>query len=97
MKTSSFLTTVAFVVIANSSFAADSTGTTEQQVPNALINPKPTTFCNPLNLDYRLQPDPKLGYRAAADPVCVYFKGNYFIFASRSGGYWFSPDFVSWK
>ncbi len=67
------------------------------EVPSPLINSRPTTFCNPLNLDYMLQPDPKIGYREAADPGCIYFHGNYFVIASKSGGYWFSPDFVDWK
>ena len=65
---------------------------------NPLINQKPTTFCNPLNLDYKIQPDHEKGYyREAADPVALFYKGNYYIFASKSGGYWMSPDFVNWK
>lgn len=64
----------------------------------SLINPKPTTFCNPLNLDYMIQKDHDKGwYREAADPVALFFKGNYYLFASKSGGYWMSPDFVNWK
>ena len=63
-----------------------------------LINPKPTTFCNPLNLDYMIQKDHKKDwYREAADPVALFYKGNYYLFASKSGGYWVSPDFVTWK
>ena len=63
-----------------------------------LINPKPTTFCNPLNLDYQYQIDKKTKaiYREAADPVSLYYKGNYYLFASKSNGYWFSADYVTW-
>ena len=50
---------------------------------------------NPMDLNYRFQfQDP--GYREAADPVCEYFKGKYYLFASVSGGYWSSPDLVKW-
>ena len=63
-----------------------------------LVNPKPSTFCNPLNLDYMIQPDHATGwYREAADPVAVFFKGHYYLFASKSDGYWMSPDFRDWK
>jgi len=49
-------------------------------------------IANPMNLNYRFQS----GYREAADPVCEYFKGKYYLFASVSGGYWSSPDLVKW-
>ena len=63
-----------------------------------LVNPKPETFCNPINVDYMIQKDHEKGwYREAADPVALYFKGNYYLFASKSGGYWMSPDFRVWK
>lgn len=62
-----------------------------------LVNPKPSTFCNPLNLDYKVQDDHEKGwYREAADPVVVFFNGHYYLFASKSGGYWMSPDFRKW-
>ena len=50
---------------------------------------------NPINLNYRFQYDDP-GYREAADPVCEYFKGKYYLFASKSGGYWSSPDLADW-
>jgi hypothetical protein len=35
-----------------------------------LVNPTPSTICNPLNLDYKIQADHEKGwYREAADPV----------------------------
>ncbi|MFH1198188.1 MAG: family 43 glycosylhydrolase [bacterium] len=55
----------------------------------------PTTFCNPLNLSYRFMSD-AVDAREAADPVIVLFKDNYYLFASRSGGYWTSPDLRTW-
>ncbi|MFN8208973.1 MAG: family 43 glycosylhydrolase [Bacteroidales bacterium] len=53
------------------------------------------TFCNPLNLNYRFMVD-AVDAREAADPVIVLYKDDYYLFASRSGGYWTSPDLRSW-
>jgi hypothetical protein len=57
---------------------------------------EPQTFCNPLNLNYRFMAD-AIDAREAADPVIVLFKDNYYLFASRSGGYWTSPDLRNWS
>ena len=52
---------------------------------------------NPMNLVYRFQlQDKDPARREAADPVCEYFKGKYYLFASKSGGYWSSPDLAEW-
>lgn len=48
-----------------------------------------------MNLNYRFQPGDEIR-REAADPVCEYFKGKYYLFASKSGGYWSSADLVDW-
>lgn len=50
---------------------------------------------NPLELNYRFQYDTP-SYREAADPVLEYFKGKYYLFASKSGGYWNSEDLCQW-
>lgn len=55
-----------------------------------------TTFCNPLNLNYRFSNNPQASYREAADPVIQLFKGTYYLYASKSGGYWYGPDLVHW-
>ena len=55
-----------------------------------------TTICNPLNLSYRFCLD-KPSRREAADPAIVLFKGGYWLFASKSGGYWHSNDLISWE
>lgn len=54
-----------------------------------------STFCNPLNLNYRFTISGS-GYREAADPEVVYYEGCYYLFASVSGGYWYSTDFKNW-
>jgi hypothetical protein len=55
----------------------------------------PKTFCNPMNLSYRFMVD-AIDAREAADPVVVLFKNDYYLFASRSGGYWWSSDLRNW-
>jgi len=54
------------------------------------------TFCNPLNISYRFQLT-KPSRRTAADPVIVLYKDNYFLFATASGGYWYSKDLLKWN
>ena len=51
---------------------------------------------NPINLNYRFQPKDE-SRREAADPVLEYFKGYYYLFASKSGGYWRSEDLADWE
>lgn len=53
------------------------------------------TFCNPLNLPYRFQHDPPIS-REGADPTMVLYKNEYWLFVSKSGGYWHSPDCLNW-
>ncbi len=54
------------------------------------------TFCNPLNISYRFTLD-KPSRRAAADPVIVLYKDNYYLFATASGGYWYSKNLLTWN
>lgn len=53
------------------------------------------TVCNPMNLSYRFRPDGE-SRREAADPTVIKFKGEYYLFASKSGGYWHSKDLAQW-
>ena len=57
--------------------------------------PAARTFANPLNLDYRFALEAP-SRREAADPVIVLFGDDYYLFASKSGGYWRSTDLVDW-
>ncbi|HEY7236829.1 MAG TPA: family 43 glycosylhydrolase [Gemmatimonadaceae bacterium] len=54
-----------------------------------------STFANPLDLDYRFMPSAP-SRREAADPMILRFHGDYYLFASKSGGYWWSPDMRAW-
>ena len=53
------------------------------------------TICNPVDISYRYQPD-KPSRREAADPTAILFRDVYYLFASKSGGYWCSDDLASW-
>ena len=55
------------------------------------------TYCNPMNLNYQFQSSSRLSYREAADPLITIYKGKYFLYASHSGGYWYSDDMQNWK
>ncbi|MFY0598969.1 MAG: family 43 glycosylhydrolase [Cyclobacteriaceae bacterium] len=56
------------------------------------------TFCNPIDLSYRFRPETnENSRREAADPTVVFFKDRYYLFASKSGGYWHSFDLTDWK
>ena len=63
-------------------------------------NLKPSTYCNPLNLDYGFTPIPNFSeagrHRATADPVIVFFKDKYFLFSTNQWGYWWSDDLNNW-
>jgi xylan 1,4-beta-xylosidase len=57
------------------------------------VNPLKGTFCNPVNIDYNFWGN----YREAADPAIITFNNEYYLFASHSGGYWWSTDMNDWK
>lgn len=57
------------------------------------------TYCNPLNIDYTYMiynSDQNLSYRSGADPAVVEFRGVYYMFVTRSHGYWYSYDLLNW-
>ena len=73
-------------------------GCQDTHLIKAKIAQSPKTFCNPVNLNYRfMKIDGGEGIREAADPVVVSFKDKYYLFASKSSGYWYSEDFTDWK
>ncbi len=54
------------------------------------------TICNPIDLSYRFQLD-EPSRREAADPSVVMFENEYYLFISKSGGYFHSNDLVHWE
>jgi xylan 1,4-beta-xylosidase len=65
-------------------------------IPAANPPERPQTFCNPLDLPYRFQLDAP-SRREAADPTLVRFNREYWLFASKSGGYWHSSNMIHWQ
>ena len=53
------------------------------------------TICNPINISYRFCLN-EPSRREAADPSCVLFNDEYYLFASVSGGYFHSYDLITW-
>ncbi|MDT7829371.1 family 43 glycosylhydrolase [Pricia sp. S334] len=58
------------------------------------------TYCNPVNIDYTYMiynSHKDLSYRSGADPAVVRFKDEYYMFVTRSMGYWHSKDLDEWE
>lgn len=58
------------------------------------------TYCNPIDIDYSymgVNAAKKVSYRSGADPAVINFKGRYFMFVTRSFGYWYSDDMSQWN
>ncbi|QDH78536.1 family 43 glycosylhydrolase [Echinicola soli] len=59
------------------------------------------TYCNPIDIDYtymsHYRAKNNVSYRSGADPAIVNFKGKYYLFVTRSHGYWVSDDMSNWK
>ncbi|MCO6489496.1 MAG: family 43 glycosylhydrolase [Phaeodactylibacter sp.] len=59
------------------------------------------TYCNPIDIDYsymsHYRAQNNVSYRSGADPAVVNFKGKYYLFVTRSHGYWVSDDMSNWK
>lgn len=60
----------------------------------------PETYCNPLDLDYTYMvynSSRNISYRSGADPAVIEYRGEYFMFVTRSFGYWHSKDLINWE
>ena len=63
-------------------------------------NMRQQTYCNPLNIDYTYMiynSARNVSYRSGADPAVVEFRGEYYMFVTRSHGYWHSRDLLTWN
>ncbi len=58
------------------------------------------TYCNPIDIDYtymsHYRSKNNVSYRSGADPAVINFKGKFFMFVTRSHGYWMSEDMSNW-
>lgn len=61
-------------------------------LPAGFAQIQPTkTYCNPIDIDYTYMvynSSRNISYRSGADPVVVEFRGEYYMFVTRSFGYW---------
>jgi hypothetical protein len=92
IRTSALLVTAVLLAACTAAQQAPAPAVTSQAA--AAIAPS-TTFANPIDLEYRFElvaPH----RRTAADPLIVPFGDEYYLFASKSGGYWHSRDFRDW-
>lgn len=58
------------------------------------------TYCNPIDIDYTYMvynSHQDLSYRSGADPAVVKFQEEYYMFVTRSMGYWHSQDLNTWE
>lgn len=58
-----------------------------------------STYCNPINIDYTYSiynAGDGISYRSGADPAVVTFRSEYYMFVTRSMGYWHSTDLANW-
>lgn len=59
-----------------------------------------STYCNPIDLDYTYMiydARNNISYRAGADPAVVEFRDEYYMFVTRSLGYWHSKNLSDWE
>ncbi|CAF1273253.1 unnamed protein product [Adineta steineri] len=64
------------------------------------INGQASTYCNPINIDYTYSiynAIDSFSYRSGADPAVVKFRNEYYMFVTRSMGYWHSTDLLQWS
>lgn len=63
----------------------------------------PTTYCNPVNLDYAYVPSTHKYYaqdqshRSTANPVIVKLRDTLYLFSTNQNGYWWSADMRQWN
>ncbi|MDP5231469.1 MAG: family 43 glycosylhydrolase [Cellulophaga sp.] len=65
-----------------------------------IISAQQNTYCNPVNIDYTYMvynSYKDLSYRSGADPAVVKFRNEYYMFVTRSMGYWHSKDLNNWE
>ncbi|WP_116128004.1 discoidin domain-containing protein [Lewinella sp. IMCC34183] len=66
----------------------------------AITAAQPTSYCNPINIDYGYTPFARFAengrHRTTADPVIVNFRDTLFLFSTNQEGYWYSADMSDW-
>ncbi len=93
---------VAFLIIAMVSCKQkqENTIVSEDNKTETTVIDTTQTYINPLDIDYTYMvynSARNKSYRSGADPAVIEFKGEYYMFVTRSFGYWHSTDLVNWK
>jgi len=98
MKKILFLLTIAFFVSCKSD-NNQSQDKHSNSTEKADIKKGYQTYINPLDIDYTYMvynSSQNKSYRSGADPAVIEFRGEYYMFVTRSFGYWHSTDLVNW-
>lgn len=73
----------------------------KESTPTVEAGRSQTTYCNPIDIDYtymsHYRAERDVSYRSGADPAVVNFRGKYYLFVTRSHGYWVSEDMGNWR
>lgn len=67
---------------------------------SGIVTAQQNTYCNPINIDYTYMiynAHKDISYRSGADPAVVRFRNEYYMFVTRSMGYWHSTDLNDWE
>jgi hypothetical protein len=61
----------------------------------------PSTYCNPMNLDYAYVPEKPYSlnnnHRSTADASAIRYKDEILVFSTNQEGYWSSKDLGNWR
>lgn len=90
-----------FFVLLASIFACTETAQDSEATASSAVEKRNyKTYCNPIDIDYSYMSHYRarnnVSYRSGADPAVVNFKGKYYLFVTRSHGYWTSDDMSNW-
>ncbi|WP_179318121.1 family 43 glycosylhydrolase [Winogradskyella helgolandensis] len=99
MKKLLYLFTIAFLFTCNTEKNQNSEESSNAK-NKAEIKKGYDTYINPLDIDYTYMvynSSQNKSYRSGADPAVIEFKGEYYMFVTRSFGYWHSTDLVDWN
>jgi len=100
LRMTTVLLLIQLVALVRAQNAASPIQSKQESAQSKTSRYRPTTFCNPLNLDYTYQiteSDQNISYRSGADPAVVGFRGGYYLFVTRALGYWYSKDLTEWQ
>ena len=75
--------------------------TVTAEVKNTSSEKDYKTYCNPIDIDYSYMSHYRarfdVSYRSGADPAIINYNGKFYLFVTRSHGYWVSDDMSNWK